>query len=205
MKCFNISLPNNNVCDFEKNGIYQQVVFIRKTDLKSYQINSRIEPHEFINPTAYHRIKFQLKENTKGYRLNLNENSSILTASFSKSEKDGLPRYQHKITIGVFGNSEYYKWFLKQFDLSDEYFAVIQRKSDLIEVYGFHNGFTTSSYDYEDNSTITLQSLINENDLPYIYESDLFGKEITDFEGDFNNIPIDLNDFNNDYNNDFNN
>lgn len=206
MKCFNITLPNANICDFEKEGVHQQVVFIRKTDISDFNIDSKVNTTEFGLITVTHDIHFALKPNVKGYRLNLNDNSSIITATFAKSEKNGLPKYNHKVTIGINGNSAYYKWFLKQFDLSNEYFIAVQRKSGLIEIYGFHNGFKSDSYDYENSITLTLTSLIDENDLPYIYKSSIDGNEILDFDYNFDVLtPRIQGDFNNDYNNDYNN
>ena len=207
MKCFNIVLTGQNACFNEKSGRYQQVVFIRKTDVESYEIVSELDSNSYpsLEPIANHYIKFKLKENTKGYRFQLSENSSIITATFSKTNDGSIPRYEHSVTIGVYGVSEQKKWILKQFDLSKNYFAVLQHKSNLIEVFGFQHGFNTENYDFENNTTLNLKSSFNEYDIPYIYSSEIAGYEIIDFDNDFSQIEKDLNDFNKDFNNDYNN
>lgn len=205
MKCFNIVLSGYDVCEIEPNGRYQQVVFIRKDDLLSYEIESKLDyTYSDLEPIPYHNIKFKLKDNTKGIRFQLNENSTIIEASFSKSNNNNLPRYNHKVSIGIYGVTENRKWILKQFDLSKDYFAVLQHKSNVVEVFGFHNGFKTETYDYNDSITLDLVSSFDEYDLPYIYKSEVLGNEIIDFDNDFANMPITGNDFNIDYNNDYN-
>lgn len=204
--CFNIVLKGQNTCFSEPTGSYQQIVFIRKSDIETYTIDSYIDDSTYpeLEPIANHFIKFRLKAGTQGIRFMLTENSNIITASFSKSEQNGSPRYQHIVTIGIYGVSEQKKWLLKQFDLSNDYFAALQHKSDVIQVFGFENGFKTDNYEYENSATINLVSTFNENDLPYLYRSGIFGDEIKDFDNNFSQIQRDLNDFNDDYNNDYN-
>ena len=207
MNCFNLVLNGQDSCFSELTGRYQQIVFIRKTDVEIYDIDSSLDTTTYpsLNPIANHSIAFKLKDNSKGYRFQLSENSSVINGTFSKSDDNSIPRYTHSVSIGIHGVSEQKRWILKQFDLSKDYFAVLQHKSDLIEVFGFHHGFNSSSYEYDNNATIDLTSSFDEYDIPYIYRSEISGNEIIDFDNDFSQIEKDLNDFNNDFNNDYNN
>lgn len=176
MSCLNLSLTNINTCNAQIYGKYQQIVFIKKEDLKNYSIK---------NNTPNYSIDFSLLINRSGLRFQLNENSSVITAIFSKNEKNGEPRYTHKVSFGLFGNSEYVKSILKEFDNSQDYFAVLLNKNKVIEVYGFHNGFKTDPYDYENDSVINLVSTFDEFEMPYNFVSDNPDNDVDLFNNDF--------------------
>lgn len=204
MICQKLMLSKNKPCFNEVDGVYQQIVFVRKSDLLSFDIDSNLED-KFIGlePIAYHRINFKLKDGAKGFRFELSENSSLITASFNKSEKNKSPIYTHNISFGIHGVTERDKWILKQFDNDSDYFAVLQHKSNLIEVYGFENGFKTENYSYESSSVIDLTSEYPEKEPPYIYMSEIQGNEILDFDNNFGSIS-NLAEFNKSFNKDYN-
>ena len=200
MSCFSIVLSGKDYCQTDLKGIYQQVVFIRKSDIDTYSIVSDI-----IDDIPTHLIRFALKENEKGFRFDFPQNSTVVTASFDKTFSNGTPKYSHKITIGIDGVSAVDKWRLKQFDLSQDYFVAIQNMNNIVEIYGFQNGFITDNYTFENNVVLNLNSPIPESDVPYIYKSLKIDDEVYDFDNDFDQKMINLNNFNNDFNNDFNN
>lgn len=189
---------------------YQSIVLVNKEDVKTVSINSTAERN---------RIAFNLKPERTGLLFRGNENASVLSASFSKKEKDGIPMYNHKIQIPVVGVAEAIKALLKQLDLSN-CFAAIQFKSGEVEIYGFNYGLKTDSYDYQAQSSfggapINMSSRYDEYDPPYIYLpptlQDTQGngntseeQAIINFNNLFSTIPdVITGDFNDDFNNDF--
>lgn len=198
-------LSSTDNCSSDLVGKYQQVVFIKKEDVEIYDIETKLEKvYEALEPIPYHRIKFKLKSGKKGLRFSLSELSTVIEADFSKSNSDGIPKYEHNVTIGVYGVSERKKWILKQFDLSDEYFAALLNKNGVVEIFGFHNGFETSNYTYNNDVSLSLKSTFEELEIPYVYISEIEGEEGIDFDNDFSIKKDKYADFNKDFNKDFN-
>lgn len=187
---------------------YQAIVLVNRCDVDTVTIS---------NDTVTTRISFNLKEGKSGVLFKANENSSNLTASFSKQDKKGTPYYTHRVQVPVAGVSEEVKALLKTMDLSD-CFAAIRFKSGEIEIYGFNYGLKTTDYTYEAQGTlggaaINLESRYEEYDPPYIYrggagtrptEEVLDQITLQDFCDLFANIdPVLAGDFNDDFSNDF--
>ena len=173
---------------------YQQIVLVNKKDVNEVVYN--VDENN-------HSILFNLFDGTTGYRYRGNENSSLYSASFSKSVKKGQPLYSHSVSLPVVGVGTTTKLILKELDLSD-YFAAIQFKSGTIEIYGFDNGLTTENYTFEAQNGLggiglTLTSKYEEEEPPYIY----LGGEVN-FDNKFAGIGDLLGgDFNFDFSTDF--
>lgn len=173
---------------------YQQIVLVNLDDINevTYDVND-------LN----HGVVFNLNVGATGYLYRGNENSSLYSASFSKSTVKGQPVYSHSVNLPVIGVSVTTKLVLKQLDLAS-YFAAIQFRDGTVELYGFENGLTTNDYNYEAQNGmggigITLQSTFDEDEIPYVYQG---GSE--NFDNLFGDIPTLLGgDFNQDFSNDF--
>ena len=190
------------------NKYYQNIVLVNRADVKDFWITS---------DDSKNRINFNLKDGKTGYLFRSLEAGSALSASFSKSNKKGIPFYTHSVQVPVVGATENAKTLLKQLD-SGDYFAAIHFKGGEIEIYGFNYGLATQDYDYQLQSSIggtsvVMKSAYEEYDPPYIYLP--FGKQVdvglTAAEKaiiDFNNLfgeltPIFTGDFNGEFNDDF--
>lgn len=175
---------------------YQNVILMNRNDVDQLSITTN---------DSQHRISFNLLPNKTGYLFRVNENSSLLSASFSKSEQKGIPLYNHAVNVVVSGVGESIKTLIKQLDNSD-YFAAIQFKTGEVEIYGFDNGLRTQDYDYEAQSelggtVITLASKFDEYEPPYLYQSPRIND---DFNNLFAGVPDFLSgDFNDDFSDDF--
>ena len=175
---------------------YQNVILINKSDVDQVRI---------ITTNDQHRIQFNLLAGKSGKLFIINETSSLLNASFSKSTNKGITEYNHNVDIVVAGTSENVKTLLKQID-NGKYFAAIQFRNGDVEIYGFENGLESQDYDYQAQSSlggavITLSSKFDEYDVPYLYHSN-------SIDNDFNELFTDLpgflsGDFNNDFSDDF--
>lgn len=173
---------------------YQQIVLVNLDD---------------VNEVVYdvtdnnHAIAFNLHDGTTGYRYRGNENVSLYSASFSKSDFKGQPLYSHQVNLPVIGVGVTTKLILKELDLAN-YFAAIQFRDGTVEIYGFENGLKTNDYDFEAQNGmsgigLTLSSKFDEETVPYVY-----GGNSVDFDNKFGDIPQLLGgDFNQDFNNDF--
>lgn len=206
MSCLTLRLSGQDSCFNEALGRYQQIVFVNKKDVKEFEIKSLIEGNLYVDlePYGVHQISFELNDNSSGILFQSSENSSVINATFNKTTDGSNARYTHNVSVGIFGVSEQKKWLLKQFDGSTDYFAVLQHKSNLIEVFGFHNGFESNSYEYDNNVTLELTSIIDEYDVPYIYKSKTYGNETKDFDNLFSTKEKYKGDYNIDYNKDYN-
>lgn len=179
------------------NKYYQNVILINK---------SEVDEHIISTTDTQHRISFNLLEGKSGHLFRASEITSLLSASFSKSEDNGIPVYEHRVQIPVSGATENVKTLLKQLDGSD-YFAAIQLKNGIVEIYGFDNLLKTSNYDYESQSplggaVIQMVSKIEEYEPPYVYYA--AGFEDAHFNDLFGGIEGVLSgDFNDDFNDDF--
>jgi len=172
---------------------FQNVVLINRKDLKDYSINSS---------STLNSILFNLLESKSGYLFRTTDNGGVINADFSKSEKNGIVTYEHKIEIAVTGVNENSKTMLKQLDMAN-YFGAIQFKDGTIEIHGFDYGLKTSNYTYTPQglggAIISLVSKYSEYDPPYVYAGN---------EADFNNLFLDIpvflaGDFNQDFSDDF--
>lgn len=203
MRCEDLKLGQRSACvRFSKNR-YQQVVFINKNDVDSFQIKSSLEIiSEGLEPTANHFIKFKLKEGKKGFRFSIYETANIIKADFSKSENLGITRYTHNVSFPIYGVSQHQKKILEQFDKSSDYFACLMHYSGIVEVFGFDFGFKTNDYTFESDVVLELESTEPEYKIPLVYKSRIKGMESDEFNNDFEAINYD-NEYNFDYNKDF--
>lgn len=177
------------------NKYYQNVILINKDDvLESYVTSSNTENH----------IIFNLKENVHGFLFHTPELGNAISAEFSMDIEDNIPLYTHEVTFPVVGVKENIKSLIKQLD-KGFFFAAVQYKDGTVEIYGFNYGLKNTGYTYEPQSdlggsSMTLESIYEEYDPPYVYAGS---------EDDFNNLfeNVDLNvlgEFNDDFNDDFN-
>lgn len=176
---------------------YQQVVLINRSDVDEVLIKDAEESH---------RISFNLKGTSSGVMFKGVEAGRIFNATFDKSERKGIPYYQHRLELPVVGVKEEIKVLLKQLDIAD-FFAAVQYKDETVEIFGFNNGLKTGNYSYEaqggiGGATIPLESRYEEYVPPYIYYGR--GNETQHFNDLFANLPPVLGgDFNDDFSNDF--
>jgi hypothetical protein len=186
---------------------FQQIVLVNRADVNEFAITSTI---------LKNRIYFNLLEGKTGYLFRNTENGSVINAEFSKSLKDGIVYYDHRLEVPVIGVNEDSKSILKQLDKAD-YFAAIHFKDGTIEIHGFNYGLKTEPYTYTPQGTggaiLSLVSKYSEYDPPYVYVPSLDpnatgydANAVIDFNNLFTNInPIFGGDFNDDFNDDFNN
>jgi len=151
-------------------------------------------------------VMFNLKEGSTGYLFQCSEKLDFISGTFSKSEEDGNPVYNHSVKIIISGINESDKATLKQID-SSNLFAALQYNDGMVEIFGFESGLRSNSYTYDANggiggAVITLASKFSEYDPPYIYKT--IGNVGEDFDNLFANIPDFLvGDFDDDFNADF--
>lgn len=206
MSCESLRNGLDLICKTTSRRLWQQVVFVNKGDVLEYLIQKPITTinDEYI---CRYRIAFRLKENTKGYKIIGNEKLSVLSANFSKDEREGFPEYEHRLRVPIMGNDEAVRCFLTQLDNSN-YFCAVKYYDNTVEILGFENGLTTADYEYNPSTSsgINVISIISnapEDDMPYIYYN-ATGTESDDFDNDFQNVPEFMNgDFNDDFNDDF--
>jgi hypothetical protein len=172
---------------------FQNVVLINRRDVKDFSINSS---------SILNSILFNLSATKTGYLFRTSENGGIINADFSKSEKNGIVTYEHKIEIAVTGINENSKTMLKQLDMAN-FFGAIQFKDGTIEIHGFDYGLKTANYTYTPQglggAVISLVSKYSEYDPPYVYAGN---------DEDFDNLFADIpnffgGDFNQDFSDDF--
>ena len=185
---------------------YQQAVLINREDLLNKQIlTSTISIDDIYQ--CRHKVLFNLKTDKTGFLFSASENSSNIYGTVEKSIIEGIPQYNHSVTINVLGVSESVKCVLKQLDNAD-YFAALQLFDGTIEIFGFEFGLTTSPYtfDAQNSGGGAIIKLISnpealEDELPFIY-----GGGSIDFDNLFAGVVfVPHGDFNNDFSNDFNN
>lgn len=186
--------------DLECDGVtfkkyYQNIVLVNRADVDEFLINST---------STSNRITFNLKEDKTGFLFRSSENGNVINAEFSKSVKNGIVLYEHKLDLAVTGINEDSKTMLKQLDMSD-YFGAVHFKDGTIEIHGFSYGLKTDPYTYTPQGLgggiLSLVSKYSEYDPPYIYNSPT---PIEDFDNLFADIPaIYGGDFNDDFNDDF--
>lgn len=175
----------------------QQVKFINHADLEEYYIEDNHDKH---------RIKFKLKSQKRALRFDFPVNGNSVVPKVAHVKEDGITQYTHTLEVPIFGVTEQIKCTLKELEKA-LYFAVVRYSDNTLEVYGFHNGLQANEYDLDlannkGGTTITLKNDDNEFHLPYIYINN--GREIQDFDNDFQNVSLIIRgDFNNDFNNDF--
>ena len=185
---------------------YQQAVLINREDLLNKQIlTSTISIDDIYQ--CRHKVLFNLKTDKTGFLFSASENSSNIYGTVEKSIVEGIPQYNHSVTINVLGVSESVKCVLKQLDNAD-YFAALQLYDGTIEIFGFEFGLETSNYTFDSQNSgggaiiklVSNQQAL-EDELPFIY-----GGDSIDFDNLFAGVVFVPNgDFNNDFSNDFNN
>lgn len=209
MGCITLKAGADYSCGGFSKKYFQQIVLVNRKDLLS--CNVQISKDSLIpdQPTeCRHRVRFQLKENKKGFRYTFPEKGSLVFGSFTKSEDNNRAEYAHKVQIALYGVNEAFKCKLRELD-NGNYFAAIQFTDGTVEIYGFEYGLKTNDYTFEPQSFSGggIIELISDKDAledepPLIYFSN--GNENADFNNDFDsNPPIVLGDFNDDFNNDF--
>lgn len=184
---------------------FQNIVLVNRNDVDEFFINSS---------STKNRIYFNLLEDKTGFLFRSTENGGTINAEFSKSVKNGIVLYDHKLDLAVTGINEDSKTMLKQLDMAD-YFAAVHFKDGTIEIHGFSFGLKTDPYTYTPQGIgggiISLVSKYPEYDPPYVYVPSLDPnasgydeQAIEDFNNLFANIPLIYGgDFNFDFNNDF--
>lgn len=209
MGCITLKAGADYSCGGFSKKYFQQIVLVNRKDLKSWNIQiSKDSLIPEIEKECRHRVRFQLKENKKGFRYTFPEKGSLVFGSFTKSEDNNRTEYAHKVQIALYGVNEAFKCKLRELD-NGNYFAAIQFTDGTVEIYGFEYGLKTNDYTFEPQSFSGggIIELISDKDAledepPLIYFSN--GNENTDFNNDFDaNPPIVLGDFNDDFNNDF--
>lgn len=204
--CAQLRQGQDSACRAYARKYYQQVVLINKQDVEEYLI---LSPTVSIDDeyTCRYRIAFKLFEEKKGFRFTANENANVIFGTFSKSTVENIPQYKHSIQLPIFGVSEENRCILDQLD-NAEYFGVIQYYDGTVEVYGFANGLITVDYNYDPannggGGVITLESTVDEDDMPYIYFNGT-GTEGEDFDNNFENVgDLPEGDYNDDFNDDY--
>jgi len=203
MSCVKLMSGLDIACEPLFTKYYQNIVLINKSDVESFIVT---------NYDGFNNVRFSLKAGKTGYAFNLPPAASNLSASFSKSEEQGIPVYSHLCSLPIAGTTENIKVILKQLDQT-LVFAAIKFMGGSIEIYGWDYGLKTDSYDYQPQggiggAIIPLRSSFSEYDPPYMYNvKDERGAAAIDedYENNFANIPnVNTGDFNNDYNDDFN-
>lgn len=208
MSCVRLINGQNSACDSYVRKYYQQVVLINKDDVADFVIQvPKANSSEVINICRY-RVYFKLKDGKSGVRYTSNENSNVVTGSFSRTLKENIPQYKHSVNIPIFGVQEATKCILNQLDLAN-YFAVLQTYDNLIEVFGFDNGLILDNFDFNiQNSGGNILTLTSNDDsfedfMPLVYFNTT-GTEVTDFDNNFEDVPeLPSGDFNDDFNDDF--
>lgn len=208
MGCITLKSGADYSCGGFAKKYFQQLVLVNRDDLLSWSVQITRKNLDGFESECRHRVRFQLKENKRGFRYTFPEKGSLVSGSFSKSEDNNRTEYSHKIQIALYGVNEALKCKLRELDNSD-YFGAIQFMDGTVEIYGFEYGLKTNDYTYEaqafnGGSVIELISDKDslEDEAPLVYFSN--GNENEDFNNDFDsNPPIILGDFNNDFNEDF--
>lgn len=189
--CLELSEDYTLDCNYFKDRIAQKVVLMNSEDVNTYLINEEET-----------KVRFNLKEGKRGFLFDFYENGRVVNAEFSKSERFEIAEYSQGIDIFVNGVGLRETKILKELDRSVLIAAVLYN-DDLVKIFGFNYGLKTDNYTYETGARIRLQTIENENNPPYIYET-LEGTPRDDFDNLFENVanPL-LGDFNIDFNNDF--
>lgn len=179
----------DRTCAGVQKGYIQKVVLINRQDLEYSKIESEITEFENLESFAKHRINFKLKPNKSGILIENNQNSQIIVPNVNATTSDSLPRYTHALQFAIYDVSERSKWLLQTLSKAD-YFACVQHKSGVVEVYGFEFGLAPDGYTYDagdGGAIIKLSSIENEFSLPLNYKSNVVGNEIAEFDALFDN------------------
>lgn len=211
MTCAKLRTGMSLGCVSTSKKYYQQAVLVNREDV----LNKKIITSSVSIDDEYlcrHRVFFDLKEGKTGFLFALNENTNSIYGTAEKSLVEGIPQYNHTVSIVVVGVDEETKCVLNQLDYAD-YFAALQFYDGTIEIFGFEYGLTAANYSYDPANNqggmvLRLNSVAGsfEDELPFVYRSGILNNEITDFDNLFSENVYDENgDFNADFNDDFNN
>lgn len=207
--CEQLRNGQDSACLVPERKYYQQCVLVNRSDVN----NSRIVTSSVDidgNYLCRHRVFFDLKDDTTGYRFTAGENGLTVFGISEKTVVNGIAQYSHSVNIIIVGVDEDAKCLLKQLDGGD-YFAALQYYDGTVEIFGFEYGLTTSNYSYDPanlsgGAIIKLNSLADslEDEPPFVYRTQTPNKEITDFDNNFVGVVFDINgDFNDDFSDDF--
>ena len=186
---------------------YQRIVLVNKADVLDYVINTSGNNHN---------IYFSLKPGAIGYLFLSTEIGATMSATFNKSDDNGIPVYTHSCSLPIVGVDGYQKTLLQQLDNAN-YFAAILYNDSTVEILGFKYSLKTSDYSYEPQGSLggavlQLTSKFTEYVPPYNYlpktartEGTVQEQAVADFDDLFVDIPeVRTGDFNDDFNIDFN-
>lgn len=173
-------------CSAPAKRFAQEVVIINYSDILTKELPKNAE-----GEICDHKVKFKLKPTKKGFRFILSGNgSSVFGTAAKTSTESGYPEFNHIVNMAVGGSDELSKCNLEAF--SKGRFVVAMQIGSKIEVYGLENGLSAGDFSYspQENGGFTPITLENgeqfaENNLPSLYESEVPGQEIEDFDKGF--------------------
>lgn len=172
----------------------QRMVLINHSDIDKSTVELLKTDFDSPNPTCEYGVKFALKEGATGYQFSGSESGSVYFGTFDKTISDlGHPQYNHNANMVILGADMDAKCILAALDKS-RVVAAYLFSDGTVEIYGMGNGLSTADYTYDvqgggGGSLIVLSSgdIALENDLPYVYVSQVPGQEEADFDALFAN------------------
>lgn len=197
--CGKIYKGQDSSCEVQQKGHEQEIVVMNYSDLDTLEVE-----RECTDEDSKYRVKFTLKQGASGVKFIGPVGGNMMKGTFDKTRADnGLVEYQHMAHILMAGINEEQKCILDALDKGRAFIAVKIRNykrntpaglNEAIEIYGIGQGLVTADYTYDltENGglvdiTLNSQEGAFENNLPYIYESEVSGQEITDFDALFAN------------------
>lgn len=176
-------------------GYASKVVIIEKEQVERFSI---------INDE---KISFVLKPANVGKGITRQPTSMFVNGTFVISEASNITRYTHTVQLPLYGNDTESKSFIK--DLANkEVFAVLLHNGGIVEVFGFEFGLNLVdlTFDGNNNGAIgQLRSIEPEFAPPLQYVSNIEGREIIDFDVNFDELAKEsaFTSFNYSYNNSY--
>lgn len=186
----------NNPCTKTiSKGYSQKVVIIFKDQVERFSI---IDDE---------KISFILKPANVGKGIIRQPTSMVVNGTYVVSSSNNLTRYTHTVQFPLYGNDTESKSLIK--DLSNnEFFAVLLHSSGIVEVFGFEFGLNLVDFTFDGNNNGAIsqfRSIEPEFAPPLQYVSNISGREIVDFDVNFDELAKEsaFTSFNYSYNNSY--
>lgn len=196
--CGKIYKGQDSSCEVQQKGHEQELVLMNYDDLGTLTIT-----RDCTAETSQYRVKFTLKPGTTGVKFIGPAAGNMMKGQFAKTRADnGLTEYQHMVHVLMAGINEDQKCILDALDKGRAFAALKIRNykrnspglNEAIEIYGIGQGLVTGDYTYDLTEggglvdiVLNSQEGAFENNLPLIYESEVPGMEIVDFDALFAN------------------
>ncbi len=196
--CGKIFKGQDSSCEVQQKGHAQEIVVMNYSDL----LTTPTVTKNCTEIASEYNVSFTLKPGATGVSFVGPVGGNMMKGTFDKTRADnGLVEYTHMVHILMAGINQDQKCILDALDKGRVFVATKIRnfKSDgtfeeAIEIYGIGQGLVTPDYSYDLTEggglvdiPLNSQEGALENNLPYIYQSDVPGNEVIDFEAFFAN------------------